>query len=142
MQHVMDAYIDLASAYAQRGSAYDAKFYLTYAEILSRTVRSAALSARTKVKIAALKNRLRQVEDAKNKLLEATTSLAQVSLSLLTVTDELALTMFAAGRPRRIRLAECKRRLAGKTGYGPRCQYSAGSCEQGHTWPRWRVHDR
>lgn len=78
-QHVLEAYIDLSNAYAQRGSVADARLYLDYAKVTAQAVKSSAILARTATRMANLNNRLQKLELAEEKIGEASNSLAQVS---------------------------------------------------------------
>jgi hypothetical protein len=78
---MLDAYIDLADAYAQRGSAKEAIYYLSLADATARAVRSSAGIARAATKGATLQTRMQKLELAQTKIGEASTALTLVSVS-------------------------------------------------------------
>lgn len=75
---MIDAYLDLANAYAQRGSAADAKYYFGYAEAVAKAVRSSAVIARSATKSANLRGRMNKLDEAQEKLTLASGSLVVV----------------------------------------------------------------
>jgi len=76
---LIDAYLELANAYAQRGSAADAKYYFAYADVVAKAVRSSALIARTATKSANLRGRMNKLDEAHEKLTLASGALVVVS---------------------------------------------------------------
>jgi len=76
---LIDAYLELANAYAQRGSAADAKYYFAYADVVAKAVRSSALIARTATKSANLRGRMNKLDEAQERLTLASGALVVVS---------------------------------------------------------------
>jgi len=81
-QCLIDAYLDLAGAYAQRGSAADALYYFAYADAVAKAVRSSAVIARTATKAANLRGRMNKLDQAQEKLKAASGALVIVSADL------------------------------------------------------------
>ena len=72
----------MANAYAQRGSAADAKYYFAYADVVGKAVRSSAIVARSATKAANLRGRMNKLDEAQEKLTLASGALVVVSRSL------------------------------------------------------------
>jgi hypothetical protein len=70
--------LDLANAYAQRGSAHDATYYYRYAESTAEAVRSSAITARSATKVANLRGRMGRLDEAQERLGQASTALVVV----------------------------------------------------------------
>ena len=80
---MLDAYLELANAYAQRGSAADAKYYFAYADVVGKAVRSSAIVARSATKAANLRGRMNKLDEAQEKLTLASGTLVVVRHSSL-----------------------------------------------------------
>jgi hypothetical protein len=76
---LIDAYLDLAGAYAQRGSAADAKYYFAYADAVAKAVKSSSVLARTATRGANLRGRMGKLDEAQEKLSFASGALVVVS---------------------------------------------------------------
>lgn len=76
----LNALLDNADAVAQRGSVADTKYFLNQAEVAVKALRSSVLGARVAARFAQLQYRLRHYEASGEKLGEASTKLALVSV--------------------------------------------------------------
>lgn len=134
IKHVVEAYIDLASAYAQRGSPVDAKYYLHQAESTAKSVRSPAMQARAATRFAVLESRLKQLEKAQAKIDEATTGLENVRRFPWNNEASAQLTS-AAWRTRCVRSGDGKRSGLGPAGIGGSSCRNPARGEQRNTRP-------